>query len=368
MRLSCLSLLAKKLPFAVFGLSFLMSLCGCQIGYIVNNGYEQAKLLNSRVPIKDILKDPKVDDTTKAKLSLAMEAKDFAQNRLHLKATKNYNSYVDLKRPYVTYIVSAAPKNELKFYTWYFPIIGSVPYKGYFAQAGADHEAQGLAKEGYDVYVRGVSAYSTLGWFNDPVLSSMVRYSDYDLVNTIIHETVHATLYISSNANFNERLATFLGDLGARLFYQEKRPNELKSLDEVHLEDNDQRIFSIYISEQIKNLEKWYAEHAKDADLITAREEQFKKIKEVFSKDILPQMKTDKYNSFSSVTLNNAKLMGYKLYMNDLGDFEKLSQIFNNDYEKILNYCRSLAKSKNPEETLKAFISRPPEGLPPKSP
>jgi predicted aminopeptidase len=334
---------------------------GCQIGYLVNNGYEQAKLLNSRVPIKKILKDPSVDEVTKGKLSLAMDAKDFAQNRLHLKNTKNYTTYVDLKRPYVTYIVSAAPKDELKFYTWYFPIVGSVPYKGYFQKSKADHEADNLARKGYDVYVRGVSAYSTLGWFNDPVLSSMVRYSDYDLVNTIIHETVHATLYISSNANFNERLATFLGDLGARLYYQEKRPDQLKTLDELKFEDNDQRIFSLYISEQIKDLERWYQAHGKDNDLITTREEQFKKIKDVFKKDILPQLKTPKYTHFGETSLNNAKLMGYKLYMNDLGDFEKLSQIFNNDYEKILNYCRSLAKSKNPESTLKTFISRPPK-------
>jgi predicted aminopeptidase len=334
---------------------------GCQIGYLVNNGYEQAKLLNSRVPIKKILQDPNVDETTKTKLALAMDAKDFAQNRLHLKSTKNYTTYVDLKRPYVTYIVSAAPKDELKFYTWYFPIVGSVPYKGYFQKSKADHEADSLANEGYDVYVRGVSAYSTLGWFNDPVLSSMVRYSDYDLVNTIIHETVHATLYISSNANFNERLATFLGDLGARLYYQEKRPDQLKTLDEMKFEDNDQRIFSAYISQQIKELEIWYKDHREDSDLLTTREEQFKKIKDLFTKDILPQLKTTKFSHFGETTLNNAKLMGYKLYMNDLGDFEKLSQIFNNDYEKILNYCRSLAKSKNPESTLKTFISHPPE-------
>ena len=138
------------------------------------------------------------------------------KNRTKSKKTKNYSTFVNLHRPYVTYIVSAAPKNELKYYTWYFPIIGSVPYKGYFNEAGANGEARDLASEGYDTYVRGVTAYSTLGWFKDPILSSMLAYSDYDMVNTIIHETVHTTIYIKSNANFNERLASYLGDLGAR--------------------------------------------------------------------------------------------------------------------------------------------------------
>lgn len=332
-------------------------LSACSMGYIINNGYEQAKLLNARVSIDKILADPKTDQSTKDKLSLAMDAKKFAEDRLHLKKTKNYSTYVDLKRPYVTYAVQAAPQNELKYYTWYFPIVGDVPYKGYFEKEKADKEAEGLKKENYDVYVRGISAYSTLGWFNDPVLSSMMRYSDYDMVNTIIHETVHATLYIASNANFNERLATYLGDLGARMYYQEKHPGATQILKEVATEEEDQKVFALFISENLKELEKWYADHRNDADLLAARQAQFDKIKERFNKQLKPRLKTDKYHGFGATDLNNAKLLGFKLYMNDLSDFEKLSVLYKNDFEKILTYCRSLAKSKNPEQDLKQHVS-----------
>ena len=334
-----------------------LSLTGCQMGYIVNNGYEQFKLLGSSIPIEQILKDPNVDAATKEKLKLAMEAKQFAETRLSLKQTKNYSSYVDLKRPYVTYIVSASPKDELKYYTWHFPIVGSVPYKGYFEKKKADKEAEGLKEEGYDTYVRGVSAYSTVGWFTDPVLSSMMRYSDYDLVNTIIHETVHATLYISNNANFNERMATYLGDLGTKLFYEEKRQNVDAVLKQVKLENEDQLQFSLFLSKNLKELEDWYKAHKKDADMLTTREAQFQKIKDNFKKDLKPKLKTDKYDYFAELKFNNAQLLGYKLYMNDLSDFEKLTLIFKNDFQKIIKYCVSLKKSKDPEKDLKAFVN-----------
>ncbi|MBY0316165.1 MAG: aminopeptidase [Bdellovibrionales bacterium] len=327
------------------------------MGYILNNGYQQMKLLNSRVAVEKIIADPKIEADVKRKLKLAIEAKEFAENELHLKKTKNYLTYVDLHRPYVTYIVSAAPKNELKYYTWYFPIIGSVPYKGYFTEKGARDEAKDLADEGYDTYVRGVSAYSTLGWFNDPILSSMMRYSDYDLVNTIIHETVHATLYIADNANFNERLATYLGDLGASLFYK-KIGNGSAVLTEAEEDSHDQKLFSEFISKEIKDLEDWYGQHKEDA--VQGREARFTAIKEKYKKDLKPKLKSNRYDSFADAELNNAKLLGYKLYMNDLNDFEKLSAKLDHDFQKILDFCKGLEKEKAPEDALKKFIDEVP--------
>lgn len=331
----------------------LFVLTGCQIGYIINNGYHQMKLLGSRVSVEKVLADPSIYTDIKKKLELAIKAKEFAEVELHLKKTKNYLSYVDLHRPYVTYIVSAAPKNELKYYTWYFPIIGRVPYKGYFNESSAQEQAKELANEGYDTYVRGVSAYSTLGWFNDPILSSMMRYTEYDLVNTIIHETVHATLYIADNANFNERLATYLGDLGAQLFYQ-KMGLGVEALKEAEEDNYDQKIFSEFISEEIKKLEDWYSQHKSDA--LDQRDAQFLAIKEKYKKEVKPRLKGQKYSSFENTELNNAKLMGYKLYMNDLSDFEKLSKKMNGDFQKILEFCKKLEKEKAPEDALKKFI------------
>lgn len=333
-----------------------LSTSGCHIGYIVNNAYQQARLLHSAEPVTRVLEGNTLTQNQKQKLELAVRAKEFAETRLHLKKTKNYTTFVDLHRPYVTYIVSAAPKNELKYYTWYFPIIGSVPYKGYFTEDGAQSEAKELSDEGYDTYVRGVTAYSTLGWFKDPILSSMLGYSDYDMASTIIHETVHTTIYIKSNANFNERLASYLGDLGAKMFFEETTSSSKELVEISKNEDHDQKLFGEFISAQIQDLEKWYTENKTNPQLEHERIGKFEFIKKEFKDKIQSQLKTKKYNSFADAKLNNAKLLGLKLYMNDLSDFEKLTEKFKGNFADILAYCKSLESSDDPETTLKKFV------------
>jgi predicted aminopeptidase len=193
-------------------------------------------LLNKRVPIEDVLKDPKIKPEIKRKLRLAQKAEQFAEQELGLKPTDNYESYVELNRPYVVYAVNASYKNRLEGYTWHFPIIGDVPYKGFFSLEDAKEEEKLLLKKNLDTYLRGVTAYSTLGWFDDPILSSMMSYSDHYLVETIIHETVHATIYIKDNADFNEQLASFLGAKGAEKFYLKHEGPDSKTLKNIKKE------------------------------------------------------------------------------------------------------------------------------------
>jgi predicted aminopeptidase len=334
-----------------------LTLSGCQMGYILKNAYHQARLLKKAVPLEDVLENEKIAPEIKRKLQLASEAKKFAETHLALKQTKNYSTYVQLDGPYVTYVVSAAPKNELTYFTWWFPIVGSVPYKGYFNSDEAKALADDLKQKNYDTYVRGVSAFSTLGWFRDPLLSSMTAYEDYDLVNTIIHETVHATIYISSNANFNERLATFLGDVGAQLFYEKKDPTNYEKIKEIIANENhDQKLFAHFISNEIKKLEDWYQKNKNSLDLLTKREIEFENIKKNFSALIKPKLKTKKFEKFDKSEINNARLLGFKLYMNDLEDFEKLKIHFNSDFSRILSFCKSLEKEEDPELALKNFI------------
>lgn len=324
----------------------------CQIGYITKSGYYQAKLLWNRQPIEDVLKDPSVSEEIKTKLKLAKEAKDFAQNELGLKPTKNYESYVSLDDRFVTYAVTAAPPYELKSYLWKFPIVGEVPYKGFFKKEDAFDEEKELKAQGYDTYVRGISAYSTLGWFNDPLLSSMIGYDDEDLVNTVIHETVHATIYIKSAAEFNEQLATFLGNKGTELFYIKREGNKSPTVKKIAEENRDDFVFSRFISDELKRLEIFY----KTETPMTSekKEKALADLKERFEKALRPQLKSKSYLRFSDVKLNNAFLMGYKTYMNDLSDFEKVFKKFESNFEKFLGFCKSLEGENDPSETLKS--------------
>ncbi len=269
----------KDLLNKIYRITFVLTLflnTGCQLGYFMKSAYNQLSLLSSREPIDKAIQSDKLTDKEKGKLLLAEKAKIFAEEKLHLTKSKNYSSFAQLDRPYVTYVVSAAPKWQLKHYIFSYPIVGDMPYKGFFNEKDAIEEETELKQMNLDTYRRGVSAYSTLGWFNDPVLSSMLTYSDHDLVNTIIHESVHATLYIKNSADFNERLAVFLGNKGTELYYLETEGADSKTIKLIKEENEDDLIFSKFISQKIIDLEMWYKNNKSIDESL--RTEQFDKI------------------------------------------------------------------------------------------
>jgi predicted aminopeptidase len=352
-------LVVLRNSFIFFG--FMLLLSGCQVGYLLRSAGSQISMLNRRVPLEKALQDPKVTDEQKRKLRLAAQAKQFAEAELGLKQTKNYSTYVDLGRPYVTWVVSAAPAWELKHHLWHFPIVGEVPYKGFFSESEAAEEEKTLRAEGLDTYTRGVSAYSTLGWFRDPILSSMLNYSDHGLVNTIIHETVHATLYIESSADFNERLATFLGNLGAEAFYIKAEGVNSPTVKLIHDENQDEKRFSEFITGEISALEQWYKTNPEHSE--ETRQARLKAIQTRFASEVLPKMTTDLYKRFPDIQLNNARLLIYKTYVGDMADMEKIFVTLDRDYGRFLALAKKLEGEKNPESTLKGWREKSKEDL-----
>jgi len=328
---------------------------GCQLGYIVDSGYNQMRLLAKKRRFENVLKDPHVDEETKRKIRLVQEAKNFAEQRVGLAKTSSYESFVVLDDKYVTYALSAAYKDRLEPYMWKFPIVGEVPYKGFFKKEKAFHEQDELKSKGLDTYVRGVSAYSTLGWFADPLLSSMTAYQDEDLVETIFHETTHATVYIKSNADFNERLATFVGLKGMEEFYLEKEGPGSKKVLNGKQEQEDTKIFSEWLGVVLKELDEFYKKS--HADLEKERQAQFRLIHERFKKECLPRLKTDAYAGFAESEINNAVLIANKTYFMDLDLFEKAFEKQGRDWKKFIEYFKSIKKSTDPEKELRGFIS-----------
>lgn len=326
---------------------------GCQVTYLVKSAYHQVALLGSRVPLEKALEDSRLSEDQKQKLRLAMEAIEFAENDLGLKRTDNYRTYVHLDRPYVTYVVNAAHRQELKAYRWWFPVVGSMPYKGYFNPDGAKSEAESMRRRGYDAYVRGVSAYSTLGWFSDPLLSSMLRYKNFDLVETVIHETVHATIYIKGHADFNERLAVFIGRKGAEEFYKKKEGPDSPTLRLIRDDLADQKTFIDFMAKELKSLEGWYTERK---DVHIPEEERRARLNEItarFKSEVRPKLLlADSYRSFENEELNNATLLNYRLYFESLDNFEAAFKNLGGDFKKMLEFCKSLETSADPIRAL----------------
>ena len=325
------------------------------MGYYLHSGYHQAKLASSRRPIEKVLTENKLSDEEKRKLRLVQEVKAFGEQQLGLKKSSNYTTFVQLEEPYVTYIVQAAHIFELKPYLWHFPFVGDVPYKGYFKKSLAEEEARSFDRERYDTYVRGVSAYSTLGWFQDSVLSSMLRYEDIDLTETILHESIHTTLFIKSAAEFNERLATFMGHTGMLLFYTQKEGTGSPHLKAATEDSQDQELFSKFLTEELEQLKKWY-EANKGQVTRETKAQRLAEIQTRFKEQIRPRLKSKGYLEFEKRELNNALLLAYKTYEYSLEDFAKLYAIFKNDFFQTMQWLKGLEGDPHPEATLKAFV------------
>jgi len=167
-----------------------------------------------------LLADPSLDGETRQKLELVLEVRDFAERELSLQAGDSYLTYVELGRPYVLWNVFAAPEFSTQAVNWCYPIAGCVSYRGYFSEAAAIDFADKLSQQSFDVYRGGVDAYSTLGWFNDPLNSAILRRSQQRLVALIFHELAHQKVYVAGDTTFNESFATFVEQEGLRRWYE----------------------------------------------------------------------------------------------------------------------------------------------------
>lgn len=192
------------------------ALSGCSLGYYLHTARGQAALMSQRVPIEELLDDPATAPGLRARLERVTLARRFASEVLGLPEDKGFRTYADINRGFAVWSVTATEEFSLEPLQWCFPIAGCVAYRGYFSEQGALRFAEGLNRRGFDVSVRGVATYSTLGWFEDPVLSSMLRWDDVQLIAIIFHELAHQRLYIKNDTAFNESFASVVEQAGMR--------------------------------------------------------------------------------------------------------------------------------------------------------
>jgi len=249
-------------------------LSGCQAGYVLKQGWGQLTFSGEQVS----LDSPELEETTTPenleKLRLVPRILEFCRKELGLDPGDSYQTYVDTGQEPVSFAVMAAHPLALIPYQWHFPFVGSVPYKGHFAQEDAREEAERLEELGFEALVAPVGAFSTLGWFQDPVLSTMLEGNTADLIDVIIHETTHRTLYFTGASSFNESLATHMAREGTvrLLSSDEDLLSELPEYverKEAHLERE------ILLLRLQKDLEALYRSPASDADKRVLKSEIF---------------------------------------------------------------------------------------------
>lgn len=321
---------------------------GC---YTLKQGTTMLGYLGRAIPLEDLaLPDAAEDERLFAERIAGIRR--FAMEELSLKESKNYTRYVKLDRDYLAAVVSACAADSFTRHEWSFPVVGKVPYKGFFDPEDAKKEAAKLKAKGLDVWIRGVDAFSTLGWFRDPLYSYMKNYSEYELANLIIHELLHATVFVKGQVQFNEQLAEFVGSRGARLYIESRFGQDSREYRDIDAGTADRAAFLEFTGDLITVLETLYGDASLDTTIKLAEKEKIiRAAKERFDAEYDGRFVTERYRGFSRIQVNNAYLDLYRLYYE--GD-----DFFAGLYEQMpVTRDGTNENDENPEiSRLKAFI------------
>lgn len=294
---------------------------GC---YISRAAYEEARILSRRQAIAKLVDDSTTDPALRAKLSLVQEARRFAIDSLALAARKSFTAYSRLDRDTLVLVVSAAYRDRLERKTWWFPVVGRFPYKGFFDFPGALRTAEALRGEGFDVTVGPSSAFSTLGWFNDPLVSTTVKADSVTLVNTIIHELLHNTFFAKGQVSFNESFATFVGGRGVEHFFRAR--GDSVSLRRAEDEWHDDLLLGAFWERTSNEIERVFASlpDSASAERIAARDSVYARARTRLVDSIGPQLRTYPVGWAQKVKLNNAVLLSRRVYAERLDRFDSV--------------------------------------------
>jgi predicted aminopeptidase len=300
----------------------------------------QLSLLAHREPVARVIADPSIDAKVRERLAETQEARRFASDSLGLPRNESYASYVDLGRSYVTWNVFATPEFSVEPVTHCFPFAGCVAYVGFFDKAKAEREAARWRNAGDDVAIEGTSAYSTLGWFSDPILSSMLRWSDDELDGVIFHELAHQLVYVGDDSAFNESFATFVQQEGLREWrVSRSRPlpdPEASTRDDAFsalVLDLRERLRTVYASKQPAD-----AMRAAKAREIAAFRERYRQLRDAeWGGDA-------SYDAWVEKPINNARLVPFGLYDRFVPAFAHLFEAAGRDWPRFYGYVRSFAR------------------------
>lgn len=283
---------------------------GCStLDYYAHLGQGQWQLLQARQPVERLLDDSATDPDLARRLKLSQQARDFASASLQLPENRSYRLYADLERPFVVWNVFATPEFSLDPELHCFPIAGCVAYRGYYQQGRARGAAALLRQQGLDTYIGGVEAYSTLGWFDDPLLNTMLRWSDERFIAVIFHELAHQQYYLPGDTAFNESFATFVEREGLRQWHATRGETPPAS------DDRQRQQFIELVLASRERLRRLYASDLPPHEMRAAKQAEFERLRRDYR--ALRQREwggQGRYDAWIESPLNNAKLLPFGLY------------------------------------------------------
>jgi predicted aminopeptidase len=326
--------------------------------YLIRAGWAEARILARARPIAELVRDSTVDASTRRKLELVLAARAFARDSVALNARRGFTTYSRIDRDTLIVVLSAAYRDSLRYKTWWFPIVGSVPYKGYFDVRDAKRAAAELSRDGFDAYLRPASAFSTLGYLEDPVLSTTIDEDSVELVNTVIHELTHNTFYASGQAVFNESFANFVGTRGAEWFYAARGDSARVAL--ARTDWARQKTLGRFWSAVYNSVDSAFKAHpASKGERLAAREIVFTGARERFAREIEPQLPGFNPDKPVTLHLDNAALMSRRMYRTGLDDFDAIYEREGERLPAAVTRIIALARSKpkDPYAAMRAYVA-----------
>jgi predicted aminopeptidase len=313
--------------------------------YLVRAAWEEGRILAHRRSISDMAADARTPPATATKLRLVLAARSFAVDSVGLQAKQSFTTFSQLPHDTLVLVLSGAYRDRLQSYTWWFPVVGRVPYKGYFDFAGARAAAKALEAKGFDVYLRPSPAFSTLGWFNDPLLSTSLRADSLDLANTVIHELTHNTYYAPGSAVFNESFANFVGARGSAWFFRSR--GSPAAADEADARWSDEKLLARFWALLYHRVDSAFKAHPADSlARLTARDSIYAQARRALVDSLGPQFRTISPRALERVRLDNAALLAHRIYDTDLDVFDALWAREHGDLRRTVVRIIALAKSR----------------------
>ncbi len=348
------------------GASLLLAILlpGCAVGYVARQSATHLRVLAARQPVDRAIADGKIPPDWLHGIETIRAAKRFGVQHLNLPAEDIYET-ISLVRPDPTWVVTACPRDALQPVTWWFPVAGRVAYRGYYDREDAERFADGLRRKDLDVMVRPAGAFSTLGWFADPIRPSMLRGSESYLVDLVLHEAAHRVVYIKGQTDFNEALATFVGRRGTLLFYHQREDATCPTCRKLEDRAADATTFAIFLDDLIQELTTLYDGPLAREEKLSAREEIFTAARDRARR--LPSRGAG-YEWFAGGELDNAVILSLRRYGGDQDLFADLLNRCGGDLPRTLNALqgrfdweglpRSQRRTTSPADYLRRLLSR----------
>jgi len=339
--------------------SLLIATCSLLIGcYTLKQGTTMLGYLSRAVPLESLLEngtgggdDPEAEKNRRF-VERIQDIRRYATEELGLNLGKNYTRYVKLDRDYLAAVVSACAADSFKRHEWKYPVVGVLPYKGFFKIEDARKEREKLEKKGLDVWIRGVDAFSTLGWFRDPLYSYMRDYPPDRLADLIIHESLHATVFIKGQAQFNEELAEFVGGEGARMYMESRYGADSAGYGNMLANETDYRRYVEFIQGLIRELNDLYESGRSGAEKLSEKEKIIGAAKERFAAEYENLFSGEGYRGFLELPVNNAYLELYRLYYTEDSYIANLFARSGKNLPEFIAAAKSISKKGNGREML----------------